>query len=383
MEDQEIVNVGDDRDSEPNNVYQDENHIPGTEINGYTPGEQDDDDFEPLQLKYFDLALRKFITTIETNGKTATIINRVPSLKIGDDGNIEISINEGTVDFGLATPLKAIPVAKSDLATYTDENGQMWCADEIDLERGVYVQRILKFELTGTEEWGNTSDNEFRANITATLPNTFFEGVWCTHYRQADKEVRNVHGTIIRGISGYQIFICDNTFGNDVTAFKNALAKKYNEGTPITVYCRRATPIETPLTSEQIAAYKTLKTNYPTTTVLNDENAFMKVGYRADTKNFIKRMAGSTTQISSVTLAASKWVGSASPYSQVVTIPGVTKNSKIDLNPTVEQLSIFHNKDIAFVVGNNNGVITVYCIGQKPTNDYTMQVTITEVAINA
>ena len=108
----------------------------------------------------------------------------------------------------------------------------------------------------------------------------------------------------------------------------------------------------------------------------------MKVGYRADTKNFIKRMAGSTTQISSVALSASKWVGTASPYSQVVTISGTTKNSKIDLNPTVDQLSIFHNKDLAFVVGNNGGIITVYCIGQKPTNDYTMQVTITEVANN-
>jgi hypothetical protein len=66
----------------------------------------------------------------------------------------------------------------------------------------------------------------------------------------------------------------------------------------------------------------------------------------------------------------------------VVTVAGATKNSKIDLNPTVEQLSIFHTKDLAFVVGNRNGTLTVYCIGQKPTNDYTMQVTITEVATN-
>ena len=91
---------------------------------------------------------------------------------------------------------------------------------------------------------------------------------------------------------------------------------------------------------------------------------------------------GSIAKISSVTLIASKWEGTTSPYSQVVTIEGATNTSKIDLNPTVEQLGIFHNKDISFVVGNNNGTITVYCIGQKPTNDYTMQVTITEVATN-
>lgn len=61
----EIKNVGDDRDSEPNNIYEDGKHLPGTEVDGYTPGEQDDDDFEPLQLKYFDLALRKFITKVD------------------------------------------------------------------------------------------------------------------------------------------------------------------------------------------------------------------------------------------------------------------------------------------------------------------------------
>ena len=89
-----------------------------------------------------------------------------------------------------------------------------------------------------------------------------------------------------------------------------------------------------------------------------------------------------TSKIASITLYADEWVGTESLYTQVVTISGTTKNSKIDLNPTVEQLSIFHNKDITFVVGNNNGVITVYCIGQKPTQDYTMQTTITEVTTN-
>lgn len=86
-------------------------------------------------------------------------------------------------------------------------------------------------------------------------------------------------------------------------------------------------------------------------------------------------------KISSVTLYADQWAGESSPFSQVVNVEGAAENSKIDLNPTVEQLSIFHNKDLAFVVGNNKGVITVYCIGQKPTNDYTMQASIAEVKI--
>lgn len=67
-----IEQKGDDRDSEPNNVYEDDKHTPGKEENGYTPGEQDDDDFEQLQLKYFDLALRKFITKVDGEASEAS-----------------------------------------------------------------------------------------------------------------------------------------------------------------------------------------------------------------------------------------------------------------------------------------------------------------------
>lgn len=84
-------------------------------------------------------------------------------------------------------------------------------------------------------------------------------------------------------------------------------------------------------------------------------------------------------RIGYVTLLASKWVGNASPYSQVVEIEGVTENSQVDLTPSAEQLAIFHDKDLAFVTENDGGVVTVYAVGQKPQNDYTIQVTIAEV----
>lgn len=85
-------------------------------------------------------------------------------------------------------------------------------------------------------------------------------------------------------------------------------------------------------------------------------------------------------RIVEVDLPASAWEGSDNLYSQVVTIEGVTEYSKVDLLPSVEQLAIFHQKDIAFVTENEDGVVTVYIIGDKPTGDYTMQAQITEVA---
>ena len=85
-------------------------------------------------------------------------------------------------------------------------------------------------------------------------------------------------------------------------------------------------------------------------------------------------------KISEVTLTQSAWVGAENLYSQIVNVEGVTANSQVDLTPSVQQLAIFYEKDIAFVTENEGGIVTVYAIGQKPQNDYTIQVTITEVA---
>lgn len=94
----------------------------------------------------------------------------------------------------------------------------------------------------------------------------------------------------------------------------------------------------------------------------------------------------------SVTLLASNWIngtddnGDLIPdgWSQVV-LQGndlITPYSKVDLQPSTSQLSIFHEKDLAFVAENDDGVITVFCVGQKPTHDYTIQATVKEVVIN-
>lgn len=80
-----------------------------------------------------------------------------------------------------------------------------------------------------------------------------------------------------------------------------------------------------------------------------------------------------------VTLLVEAWEGEGNLYHQVVTIEGVTENSQVDLTPDVQQLTVFYEKDITFVTENVNGIVTVYVIGQKPANDYTIQVTITEV----
>lgn len=80
-----------------------------------------------------------------------------------------------------------------------------------------------------------------------------------------------------------------------------------------------------------------------------------------------------------VTLSSSKWTGSSNPWSQVITMNGVTANSKIDLQPTATQIVELQNADIMLMIENNNGTTTAYAIGGKPTKNYTMQALITEV----
>jgi hypothetical protein len=84
-------------------------------------------------------------------------------------------------------------------------------------------------------------------------------------------------------------------------------------------------------------------------------------------------------KLTTITMPASGWQGSSNPYSQVVACNGVNANSKLDLQPTPAQIVQLQDAEISLMATNNNGVVTVYAIGNKPTVNYTMDVLITEV----
>ena len=82
---------------------------------------------------------------------------------------------------------------------------------------------------------------------------------------------------------------------------------------------------------------------------------------------------------STIELLASKWKGTDSVYSQTVTLSGITANSRVDLQPSPEQLKNLMDLKISMIAANDNGTVTVYAIGGAPDSDYIMQVMITEV----
>lgn len=86
-------------------------------------------------------------------------------------------------------------------------------------------------------------------------------------------------------------------------------------------------------------------------------------------------------KLTSITIPAANWSDSGNPWSQVVACNGVNVNSKLDLQPTPTQIVELQDSEISLMATNNQGVVTIWAIGNKPTSDITMQVLITEVSV--
>lgn len=105
--------------------------------------------------------------------------------------------------------------------------------------------------------------------------------------------------------------------------------------------------------------------------------------FNAETQKWenVSATAVGATRIVEITLLAIDWMVDTelNTYKQVVTIAGTTEFSKVDLQPSAEQLVIFHERDVNFTTVNEDGQIVVYAVGDKPQSDYTIQATVTEV----
>lgn len=199
----------------------------------------------------------------------------------------------------LATPngLPGIPVTKD--GNYTDQNGQQWVCDEVDLGRGKYVQRVSNLTFDGvTDGHKCTNTDGYKSNgftnAYVLVPN------------------KKTHGAVLMNIltgggSSGVGFISSAaiglSFGNercgiietdskiDIVNKVNAVIKEINDtGTEVIAYYELEIPIERDLTPEELAAYSSLHTNYPITVITNDAGAHMETSYVADTGTYIRNM---------------------------------------------------------------------------------------------
>ena len=81
----------------------------------------------------------------------------------------------------------------------------------------------------------------------------------------------------------------------------------------------------------------------------------------------------------SIYLSASSWAGS-DPYTQTVTLDGLTKNTKVDIQPSEKIYDQLVTDNVGYLaIKNVNGTLTVVAKGGKPSVDLNIQVTYNNV----
>lgn len=89
--------------------------------------------------------------------------------------------------------------------------------------------------------------------------------------------------------------------------------------------------------------------------------------------------SGGRAGLVEVNLPAAEWLGENTPFRQTVVLRGVTATSKIDLQASGEILLQLRQMGCALYAVNEDGIVTVHAIGQRPMLDLTLQATVTEV----
>ena len=222
-----------------------------------------------------------------TQDGTPTPDAPVPIVSAGDGGSVAVTLSDGngkTQTLTLPTPngLPGIPVTSG--GNYTDSTGQQWVCDEVNLERGVKVQRIGKVTpLSATDIFNKLANTE-----EVRIDNPFIRDrgrlpMLCNTFKLVP---------VTWGVDTPYIFSYAAT-GNASIAFRlpiGVYSETYFKEHPTTVYGILATPIETPLTPAEIAAYKAQTAYAPDTVVQASDGAGIKLDYQRDVNIAIKKL---------------------------------------------------------------------------------------------
>ena len=220
---------------------------------------------------------RTFLTV--TTGKTCNNLTVYPMVRLADTDDT-FEGDKATQSIAVAYNLHGVPVNKN--GNYVDADGKQWVCDYIDCERGVHVQRI------GIATMENISIADYSLSGTTGRGQLIVAPVL--------PKDRSVYGTLcnIARINHDAFSAVDGEYYENpanvvlvgaVSDTEEAMREKYADFEYAYVL---ETPIETPLTAEEIEAFKWYHTNYPNTTVLNDSGANMELKYNADTLMFLR-----------------------------------------------------------------------------------------------
>ena len=208
----------------------------------------------------------------------------VPIVSAGDGGTVVVTVSDGANNsqtLTLQTPnaLPGIPVTSG--GNYTDENGQQWVCDEVDLARGVRVQRITKIKVTSSLNWqmsGQKVDRYF-----AWFAGTSATNVLCTHFSTT------VGSEVVGGAIVNQNNLIGFAYAQKGTSTLDEF-KAFLDAKEVYVLTSLASPVETALSAAEIAAYKALTTYAPTTVISTSGGAGATATYQRDVTIVIKNL---------------------------------------------------------------------------------------------
>ncbi len=214
----------------------------------------------------------------------------------GDKGTLEVKVTdsgEKSQRFIIQTPngLPGIPVKSG--GNYTDETGQQWVCDEIDFKNGERVQRIGECVFDGSEDWfadyiSNQATKRYRTRIPDIIRKKQPDEALCSHFSFAGYSDDRIGFFLTANNADFYLKTMFETVDE---------LKKWLSNNNVTVKYILETPIRTPLSPEEITAYKALHTYSPNTTIVNDGGCGMSVEYVADTKTYIKAVEDKITAI--------------------------------------------------------------------------------------
>lgn len=215
-----------------------------------------------------------------TQDGTPTPDAPVPIVSAGDGGSVVVTLSDGngkTQTLTLPTPtgLPGIPVTSG--GNYTDQSGQQRVCDEVDLERGVKVQRVYKVEVDGETA---------RFEQAGTYANLFPRGLPAALYVNRQRVFASATFTNLP-------WFYNHLNGQFLYLIQEGISDKLNESCKKQlgkIYYALATPIETPLTPAEIAAYKALTAYGPDTVVQASDGAGVKLEYQRDVNIAIKKL---------------------------------------------------------------------------------------------
>ena len=223
--------------------------------------------------KMSDMATR--IVFIVTEGQTYNLTGAKVQLELGTTATAYSPYREQLLTLPTPTGLPGIPVTSG--GNYTDPQGQQWVCDEVDLERGVKVQRVNAVDLSTCKITAITKLTVVK-RLSIRLP-----------LKGKDYAVKALCNRLPYLVSFTNDTIHFYVDTNNAQIFIPIGAKNPEEGEYILFYVLDA-PIETPLTTAEIAAYKAIHSYAPDTVAQASDGAGIKLDYQRDVNLVIKNL---------------------------------------------------------------------------------------------